>query len=176
MKKIFLLIMAAALMVACGPNHDKLMGEIEDYEDSVFESAIGADPAVADKLTEMYLNFADKFPTDTLAPIYLMKAAEVQSNVLHTEKAIELFDRVIANYPDFDEVPMCYFLKGNTYDLNSQYDEAKKAYQEFVEKYPNHFMAEQVRIMLPRIGMSPEEMLADILSNTNDTIIASDKR
>lgn len=173
MKKIFLtLLVASAMLVACGPNREERINQINDFEDSVFESAIGADPEVADQLTKMYIDFADKYQNDTLAPEFLMKAGEVQSNVLHTERAIEIFDRVINDYPDFEDVPMCYFLKGNAYDLNCQYDKAKVAFQEYVDKFPNHFMAEQTRIMLPRIGMSPEEMLEDILANADDAIIA----
>ena len=173
MKKIALLTFAALLMVACGPSREDRINQIEEFEDSIFESAIAADPEVADQLTALYVAFADKYPNDSLSPEYLMKAAEVQGNVLHSDRAVELFDRVIADYPDFNEVPMCYFLKGNALELNSQIDEAKAAYEEFLEKYPDHYMAEQTRIMLPRIGMSPEEMLADILDHADDTIIAT---
>ena len=173
MKKIALLTFAALLMVACGPSREDRINQIEDFEDYIFESAIAADPEVADQLTALYVAFADKYPNDSLSPEYLMKAAEVQGNVLHSDRAVELFDRVIADYPDFNEVPMCYFLKGNALELNSQIDEAKAAYEEFLEKYPDHYMAEQTRIMLPRIGMSPEEMLADILDHADDTIIAT---
>ncbi|MBO4599718.1 MAG: tetratricopeptide repeat protein [Bacteroidales bacterium] len=173
MKKIALLTFAALLMVSCGPSREDRINQIEDFEDSIFESAIAADPEVADQLTALYVAFADKYPNDSLSPEYLMKAAEVQGNVLHSDRAVELFDRVIADYPDFNEVPMCYFLKGNALELNSQIDEAKAAYEEFLEKYPDHYMAEQTRIMLPRIGMSPEEMLADILDHADDTIIAT---
>lgn len=171
MKKIALLTLAAIVMVACGPSRQERIDQIENFEDSIFETAIAADPDVADQLTDLYVAFADKYPGDTLSPQYLLKAADMQSNVLHTERAVELFDRIIADYPDFSEVPMCYFLKGNALELNSQIDEAKAAYEEFLAKYPDHYMAEQTRIMLPRIGMSPEEMLADILEHANDSLL-----
>ena len=171
MKRIALLVLATVLMVACGPSREERINQIEDFEDSIFESAIAADPDMADQLTELYVAFADKYPSDSLSPQYLMKAADMQSNVLHTERAVALFDRVINEYPDFDEVPMCYFLKGNALELNSQIEEAKAAYEEFISKYPDHYMADQTRIMLPRLGMSPEEMLADILEHANDSLL-----
>lgn len=172
MKKLFFtLLIASAMFVACGPNRQEMVNQIEDFEDSIFEGALGADPEIADKLTDMYVKFADKFANDTLAPQFLMKAGEVQSNVLHTERAVELYDRVISQYPDFDDVPMCYFLKGNAYDINSMYDEARKAYQEFVDLYPDHFMAKDTRTMLSRSTMSPEEMLEEILANAGDSVI-----
>lgn len=171
MKKIVMMAFSALMMVACGPSREERISQIEDFEDSIFESAIAANPETADQLTDMYVAFANKYPNDTLSPQYLLKAADMQSNVLHTARALELFDRVIDEYPDFDEVPMCYFLKGNALELNSQIEEAKAAYEEFLAKYPNHYMAEQTRMMLPRIGMSPEEMLADILEHANDSLL-----
>ena len=171
MKKIALFTLAAVLMVACGPSREDRINQIEDFEDSIFEIAIAADPDVADQLTQMYVDFADKYPSDTLSPEYLMKAAEMQGNVLHTERSVELFDRIIANYPDFEDVPMCYFLKGNSLELNSQIEEAKAAYEEFLAKYPNHYMADQTRKMIPLLGMSYEEMLAYTLEHANDSLL-----
>lgn len=171
MKKLTLITFAALLMVACGPSREERISAIEDFEDSIFESAVAADPQVADQLTQLYVDFADKYPKDSLAPQYLMKAADVQSNVLHTERAVELFDRIIQDYPDFEEVPMCYFLKGNALELNSQMDEAKAAYEEFLAKYPDHYMADQTRKMLPLIYMSNEEKLAYILEHANDSLL-----
>jgi len=172
LQKYALIFVAAAMLVACGPSREERVEQIEDFEDSLFELAIAADPATADELTALYESFASKYPDDPLTPQYLMKAADVQSNVLHTERAIQLYDQVINNYPDFQAIPDCYMLKGHTYELNSQYEEAREAYQIFVDKFPDHYMADQIRITIPRVGMSNEEMLADILAHANDTIIA----
>ena len=93
-------------------------------------------------------------------------------NAPDTKSALKFFDRLIENYPDFEDLPMCYYLKANAYDMNSQYEEAKAAYEFFVSKYPDHFMARAAQISLDHLGMSPEEMLADILAHADDTIIA----
>ena len=172
MKKIFLILAAATVMVACGPSRQERVEQIEDFEDSVFENAIGADPATADQLTDLYVAFADKYPTDSLTPQFLMKAAEIQSNVIHTDRAIQLFDRVINDYSYFSEVPMCYFLKGNAYDLNCQYDKAKAAYEVFVEKFPDHFMAADTRKLIPLVGMTPEEIYEYNMAHAQDTLLA----
>ncbi|MBR6441890.1 MAG: hypothetical protein IKS44_07585, partial [Bacteroidales bacterium] len=104
-QRFFLVALAALLTAACGPNREERINQIEDFEDSVFESANVADPATADQLAEMYVAFADKYPSDSLSPIYLLKAGEVMSNTQHTDEAVALFDRIAANYPDFEEVP-----------------------------------------------------------------------
>lgn len=173
MRKIVLLALAAILFVACSPNREKHLEQIAAFEERITESPISAaNPETADSLTDLYVSFADKFEKDSLAPVFLLKAGEVQSNVLHTEHAVEIFDRLIEDYPDFEDLPMCYYLKANAYDMNSQYEEAKAAYEFFVSKYPNHFMARAAQVSLDHLGMSPEEMLADILAHADDTIIA----
>lgn len=163
----------ALLFTACGPNREERISHIEELEDSIFEHPALLDSVTADGLTALYVEFADKYPSDTLAPSYLIKAAETQSNVLHTERAVSLFDRVIKDYPDYYDVPMCYFLKGTAYEQGGQYDEARKAYQEFINKYPEHFMAQQVSVMLPYVGLSPEEMLDSIMAHATDTLLIS---
>ncbi len=173
MKRIAtVIILAATLLVACGPSREERIEQIEDFEDSIFESAVAADENTADQLTALYTAFADKYPDDTLTPQFLFKAAEVQSNVLHTDEAVALYDRIINDYPDFEDLPICYFLKGIAYESDSQFEKARQAYQTFVDKYPDHYMADQTRKMIPLVGKSTEEMLDDILAAANDTIIA----
>lgn len=172
MKKIVCLLTAALLLAACGPSREERVAQIEHFQDSLYELSVAADPNTADEITDLYVAFVDKYPADTLSPQYLLRAAEVQSNVLHTDRAIALFDRLIDNYPDYEEeVAISHYLKGVAYDLNGQYDEARAAYEEFVELYPDHYMAEQTRLMLPHVGSSPEEILDRILANVDDNYI-----
>ena len=44
MKRIAtVIILAATLLVACGPSREERIEQIEDFEDSIFESAVAAD-------------------------------------------------------------------------------------------------------------------------------------
>lgn len=167
--------LAVALLAACGPNRDERIARIEALEDSVFASPAAIDTNVATQLTTYYVDFADKYPSDSLTPSYLIKAAETQANILNTDYAVQLYQRIIDNYPDFEDVPMCLFLMGNAYEQNCQYDKAKAAYQDFVEKYPDHYMAETARLMISMVGMSPEEMLETILDRSSDTLIDANR-
>lgn len=173
MKKVFILLFASAvLFAACGPNRDERVKQIQDYETATFEKAVAADTLVADTLTLMYEQFANKYPKDSLAPIYLLKAGEVQANVLHTERSVAFFNRIINEYPDFAHIPMCYYFKGFAYELDSQYEKAKAAYEEYLDKFPEHELASDTRKALPLLGMSYEDQLNYILSHASDTIIA----
>ena len=158
MLKTLVLMALTFTMVACGPSREERIAHIEDLEDSIFETPAALDTVAAGELTAMYVAFAEKYSTDSLAPGYLMKAGVLQTGMAHTGKAVALFDRVIADYPDFEDTPLCYCLKGNAYEQNSQYDEARATYQELIDKYPDNFWADQARQMLPMVGMTPEEI------------------
>ena len=56
-------------------------------------------------------------------------------------------------------------MKGSAYEQNQQYDLAREAYTEFVEKYPDHVLAPDTRKMLPYIGLTPEEQLEAIMNS-----------
>ena len=52
MKRTLLILILAALVVACGPSKEERIDQIEDLEDSIFESAMVADEDAADQLTQ----------------------------------------------------------------------------------------------------------------------------
>ena len=68
LQKYALIFVAAAMLVSCGPSREERVEQIEDFEDSLFELAIAADPTTADELTALYESFASKYPDDPLTP------------------------------------------------------------------------------------------------------------
>ena len=177
MKKIFFLLLASALLLtACGPSHDERIQQITAYEQATMEKALGADTLVADTITSMYEEFANKYPQDSLTPTYLFKAGEVQANVLHADRSVAFFHRIMKDYPQYKEMAMCYYFIGYAYELNSQYDLARKGYEDFIAKYPDHPLARDTKKALPLLGMSYQEQLDYILAHASDTIIAQNNQ
>ena len=169
MKKIAILSLGVLLAVACGtknnvPDHDALIDSIGNEEKSLAYFAVGADTAKANHIIALYDLFVSNFPDDSLAPIYMMRTAEVQINTGNFEEGINTLDSIMALYPGFEDIAMCQFLKGTAYEQNQQYDLAREAYTEFVDKYPDHVLASDTRKMLPLIGLTPEEQLEVLLS------------
>ena len=60
------------------------------------------------------------------------------------------------------------FLKGYAYESGEQYEEAKEAYTQFVESYPDHYLAQDTKKMLQYIGMSPEAMFEAVMNSATD--------
>ena len=78
------------------------------------------------------------------------------------QNAIDYFNRVIKDYPDFDKVPYCMFLKGFIYeDQVKDYDKARQAYEAFIEAYPDHDMTEAARFSIKNLGKSAEDLIQE---------------
>ena len=81
------------------------------------------------------------------------------------DRAVCILDTIISQYPGFEDIGGCYFLKGYAFETAEQFDSARTAYTYFVENYPDHPLAADTRRSLDYLGMTPEEMLEAILAN-----------
>ena len=180
MKKVLsfvsFLIPAIALLVSCGPSQEKLLSEIDSLESSVTELALEIDTVTARQLVDLYIQYADRFPDDSLAPVYLFKAGDVLQGICDYDASIQCLTRVIDKYDAFEELPLCYFFIGRVYEQKEDFDAAANAYEDFLERYPDHFLAASTRTILPLIknGMNDEEQLEFLISNTSDQFIVQD--
>lgn len=153
-----------ALLAACGPSREKLKAEIEQAEQPMMSIQYDVDTIAANQLLDNYILFADRFPEDTLAPVYLFKAANLMIGIGCPEKSLDLFDRVISDYSNFSDLPLCYVFKGMALENTMRSDEATVVYQEFLQRFPDHFLAKDIKALLPLVeqGMNAEEQLTEI--------------
>ena len=166
MKRTPLIAATLLLAAAChqSPNRDKAIDEIRTAEKALSQLNIVTDEQRAHDLIALYQHFADNFPEDSLAPVYLQKSADISLNLGDYEQALTILDTLIAQYPGYEDIAGCVFLKGQAYENNEQYDLARQTYTQFVTDYPDHVLAPDTRKMLPYVGLAPEEMLEAILA------------
>lgn len=148
---------------SCGSPDQNLQSEIETLEDSLFADATKMiDRQMAQKLINKYIEFADAYPQDPETPGTLFKAGDMAMNLNMPKQAIEVFDRIMDEYPDFEKAPQCLFLKGYVYENNyKDLDKAKQAYEEFLVKYPDDEFADDAEISIKNLGKSPEELIRE---------------
>ena len=160
-----LLAMAVLIMCAnCTSQRDKALGEILSYEGSIDFATSKVDIPTGETLVKMYVGFANDYPTDTLAPMYLMKAADVAMNIKRGDIAIKYLDRVVKDYPDYDKLADCYFMRGYVYEtVLADINKAKEAYELFLIQYPNHPLAADTRIIIQNLSLSDEEIIRMIM-------------
>lgn len=168
MKKLLLCLIGVTMIAACSPNREQRVKEIEEHEMELSTLDVSSDDSEALEMLKMYRNFATDFADDSLAPVYMMRAAELSINLGQTEQAVGLLDSVISLYPGFEDIAGCMFLKGYAYESGEHYDEAKEAYTLFVESYPDHYLAQDTKKMLQYIGMSPEAMFEAVINSATD--------
>lgn len=169
MKKTLTLLAAALLLAACGgPSREKQIADIERQEEQISTADINAQDEDIAPLVQSYTRFANDFADDSLAPVYLQRAADLCISLGNTDRAISLLDSVVSLYTGYEDVAGCYFLKGYAYETAEQYDKAAEAYTYFVDNYPDHPLASDTRLSIQYLGMSAEEMLEAILASNAD--------
>ena len=87
---------------------------------------------------------------------------------MRTEQAVGLLDSVINLYPGFEDLGGCWFMKGYAYENAERFDEAREAYNYFVENYPEHYLAADTRKTLPYLGMTAAEMFEAIMGSAEE--------
>ena len=165
LKKLAFLSIISVLFFACSSSpEDEAKSKINELESNLFSSEdMVVNRKQASELVNAYIDYADKFPDDTLTPEYIFKAADICMNILNPSKAIWFFDRIIREYPNYKKVPESMFLKAYVYDNNMQsYDLARKLYTEFMEKYPDNEFADDAKVSIQNLGKTPEEIIMEI--------------
>lgn len=171
-KTIMLLAVTTSLVMACcTPQRDKDLVNIQQYENSIDLQNNKVDSLVGNNLITMYIDFASKYPTDSLAPMYIMKAADVSANIGNTAIAIKYLDKVIAEYPSFEKRPDCYFFKGFIYEtVACDNNKAKEAYTAFIEEYPNHPLVNDTKTIINNLSLSDEDIIKMIMEKNNASL------
>jgi tetratricopeptide (TPR) repeat protein len=138
-----------------------MTGEIAKME-AELRSSPKVDSNAVTGLLSAYQNFASKYAKDSLAPEYLYKAAGLAVGFNRGTQAIDLYESIIQNYPDYKKVPECYFMEAFAYEnVIGNLGKASEYYNKFLSKYPDHALAKDATAAIKYLGKSPEEMVRD---------------
>ena len=179
MKKSLLTVFSGLILImaGCSPSRDKVAGEIQQMEQSLFspESA-SFNKQKADSLLSMYVSFIREHPKDSLSPVYLFKAANIAMNSEDGPRALNLFDQYLKDYPDQPKASLCLFFKAFIYEnLIRNLDKARETYLIFIEKYPNDDFANDAKLAVMNLGKSPEALIREFEErNRADSIRTAD--
>jgi outer membrane protein assembly factor BamD (BamD/ComL family) len=165
MKKNILItiILLSAFFVGCKPSRDKSALTIQNFEKSLYsQQTFSFNKPKGDSLLKMYDDFITRFPTDSLSPVYLFKAANLTITEGDGNKALSLLDQFVQKYPGHPKAPVCAFFKGYVYEnVLKNMDLAKENYLIFIEKYPNDVFVKDARMAVKNLGKTPEQMIKE---------------
>ena len=160
MKRIFVLLLLAAVMFSCG---EKMSVEkINELESKVFAKGAVLTAENVIQLVDAYVLFAEQNPNDQQTPDFLFKALDVAVGVNSEgpQKALDIANILIEKYPDFEMTPMAMFIIGFVYEnMIGDLQNAEMTYRQFIERYPNNPMVEDVKSTLENLGLTPEELI-----------------
>jgi tetratricopeptide (TPR) repeat protein len=163
-KSVFLLI-AVIVMASCTSRYEKLTEEIKQLEEKVRNQPI-PDKVDGGKLMNLYIDFADAFPEDSLTPNVLFNASRLSLALNDPNRSLEILHRLISDYEDSNPIPDAYVFTGFIYEtVKVDIDSARYWYELFLKDFPNHAMYEDVRASLNNLGKTPDEIVAEFMAN-----------
>lgn len=122
-------------------------------------------PVVANKAIKAFTDFAFHCSSDSVAPIYLIKTAQIAQAVNNTPQAKVVLEKCINDYPNFGNRPAAIFLLAQLYDeaayLNNE-EEARVLYQKIIDEYPKSDWASSAKGALSFIGKSDEQIMEQL--------------
>jgi TolA-binding protein len=126
---------------------------------------IGINKANAQKYVDACEAYALAYDDDKAAT-YLYKASEMSRSIKTFPKTLSIYDWILQDYPDSEKAASSLFLKGFILENDVRdLDLAKGCYQQFLDKYPDHQLADDVKFLLDNIGKSDEEIYKIIEKN-----------
>lgn len=90
----------------------------------------------------------------------MFKTAQLAISLRRFDEGVKYLQKFRTLYKDHPLDPMVLFTLGFTYENHlNDLGKAEKYYQEFLNKYPNHELANDVDLMIQNLGKSPEEII-----------------
>jgi len=126
------------------------------------KSNLEFDKDKAQNLVNTYNVFTNRFADDPQSAGYLFKTAEVLRSLKKFNEAVSVYSKIVSDYPNFDKVPHSLFLKGFSHENDlKNLPQAKGSYEEFLQRFPQHELADDVQFSLDNLGKSPEEIIQE---------------
>lgn len=165
-------VLILTLLFACGGGNGETtvpasaqITEIEGLMKQMFKYSSAPDmraesDSVVDLLKSRYDEFVKEFPQHEMAPVYLDQAANIGRKKRDYKMALGYYDRIIKEYPDFDNIIEVKFLVAFVYDAELQDKEkAREHYQAVADAYPNHVFGVDAKARLANLHMTDEELI-----------------
>ena len=134
--------------------------------DSILQKATVINNDIADKAISAFDNFSSTCNTDSLAPIFLIKAGQVAQSIKKYEQAQSLFKKCINQFAEFKNRGAALFLLAQLYDnemmLNNE-AEAKIICEQIIKEYPQSPFANDAKYCIKNIGKTDEQLVQEFL-------------
>ncbi len=118
-------------------------------------------------LIKAYQSFIEQYPEDTLGKNYAYLNAQLSQSIKLYGEAIRKYQAFSQHYPEDEKAAKALIMVGLIYESNLKDTiNAKKSYQSFLEKYPTHPMAKDIKTMIELLSLSDKELMEMLKSKS----------
>ncbi|NUM50805.1 MAG: tetratricopeptide repeat protein [Flavobacteriales bacterium] len=181
MKKILYSTAFVLVFCFCGSNKneennktetpEQMLEFISQLETKLKGSSESLDLVTANALANNYIKFQKEFPQHEKTPYCLFEAAKLCMGIERPMESVEYFEKFASQFPENERVPLAIFLQGFIFEnyLND-IENAKRKYEEYLAKYPQHEMTKDAEMALQNLGKSPEELIREFEAKEKEKI------
>lgn len=124
----------------------------------------------------MYVEYATKYPDDSLTPEYLFRASDIAQGTGNYQQAAEYLETILSKHTTYPKYADVLFSAALVYDnylehVNHGDDRAVQLYDLIIEKYPNSNYAEQSKVLKTYVG-KPDSVFYNDVRRKADSIEA----
>lgn len=154
----------AAAALAKGEPAARVATLLMDNFTAVSDAQTGAlNEKASQDFVDLAGQLAERYPTDTAAALPYYRSAEVVRALNDPKRAADIYGKVHDRYPTFSKAAESLFMLAFTYDEDlQQLDQARAAYENFLQRYPNHPFADDSQMLLRNLGKTDEEILREL--------------
>ena len=136
--------------------------EIEKYTAILFSDSLNTNDEVALKLLASYEDFIKNHSFEGISKEYQFRAGELAKALNKPHVAIRHFNGLLERDANHKRAPLALFYKAMVIgDLLQEHENAKRFYQEFIDKYPDHPLVPSAKESIKLQGKSLEEIVKE---------------
>lgn len=173
--KSFLCILAclASVWISCnqsspgrGEEQMKLSNQISELSKQVYQNNQAMDMAKSEALLKYLTEYCNKYRQDSLSAVYLLDAAQLSSSIGKYQQAVQFLMNYV-EHPNASKKDYATYLVGYQYDaFLKQPQQAEKYYRATIERYPDSPWAKTANQSLQWTGMSDQEIIQKLESQS----------
>lgn len=135
---------------------------IDNYSLILANDTTGVHREVAEKLLLAYEDFLKYHSFESISKEYQFRAGELAKAINRPHLAIKHLNGLLERDPDHERAPLALFYKATIVgDMLNEDENAKMYYQEFIDKYPDHPLAESAKESIKLQGKSLDEIVKE---------------
>ncbi|GAB4146329.1 MAG: hypothetical protein Fur0041_20710 [Bacteroidia bacterium] len=185
MKKYIAAIIPALIIISCGQPEDPAVAKARQdsidkansrtlYLNAVdsarkkIDASKGFDSKLALEALKAYSDFIVTFPKDSMTPEFLFRASDLARGTGNFQQATVYLEQIIENHKGYPRYVEAMFMCANIYDeslenVNNGGERAKTLYQFIIDKYPDHPLAADAKVLIEYLGKPDSVLFNDIM-------------